>query len=193
MTTLLGKILNNLKDSNNTIFVTQERGKIPTIIHSKKLAKVDKFQASKIHAKKTLVMTINEKKYYIIEGYVTFRRYIKVTEKIETKKILYIFKKKIKSYINDETEILRVLNNENVEWKKDFDEPNSASYYYFWKPAYLIVGPRNSVEEISHQDFESLRHAFLRYKAKKKREHINKKEEFVKAKINNSVNKKTKN
>jgi len=188
MGVLLEKILKELGNTKNVISVNQQSEKLPKVIYSKKLPATDGFQASRIHTKKTLVMSANRNTYFIIEGYVTFKRYVKLTEKIEKHPYLIFFRKTVRTLISDEKEIISYLTNEKIDWKKDFDEVKLKTFYYFWKPTYLIIDSKENVEEITHKDFQNLKHSFLGYKSKIKRKYVKKKENIIKGKVSKLSN-----
>lgn len=184
------KILNALKDLSNIIFVESVEHYSQPNISSTKLPKYDKFFASKIYPKKVLKLIINDEVFIIINGYVTFRRNIKMSKSVSKKRLFLFFNKNVVTYTSDETQIIEYLKQEKIIYKKDFDEKRNVAFYYFWKVAHLIIS-QTGIEEIEHQQLRKIKHAITHYNVERKKITIKSKENDIIRKANDLLNNET--
>lgn len=184
------KILNALKDSMNIIFTESIEHYNQPNISSTKLPKCDKFFASKIYPKKVLKLIANDEVFIIINGYVTFRRNVKMTKTVSKKRTFLFFNKNVVTYASDETQIIEYLEKEKIIYRKDFDEKRNVAFYYFWKAAHLLIS-QTDIEEIDHQQLRKIRHAITHYNIERKKIIIKSKENGIIRKANDLLNNET--
>lgn len=183
-------IIKKLKNFHGSIY-TEELNKKFTIPSKSTLIEYPEFfTASDILSHKNTKLSANGEKFILIEGYVTFRRYVKMQKVITKRKgLLRFFSSDKISYNSDENEIVDYLKNRNVKFTKDFDDEKLASYFYYWLPVYFIVDEKgNQSEEISRKQLKAIEHKIKVYRNYKRRQFIKKKEESIRNKANKFKN-----
>lgn len=166
---LIEIILNNLISGKELISIKYSQIKLPIEIEAKRLPQIEKFSKSKIFAKKIIHLTVGNVTFHIIDGYITYKRYIEVKE-IKKRNSILFFKHKTK-YITDEDAILSIIKKYKCIAKKDFDEKKNVPFYYIWMPAYAITD-LEKYEEINHNEYKQIQRKFNHYKLKIKRKLI---------------------
>ncbi|MCK9574633.1 MAG: hypothetical protein WC979_01870 [Candidatus Pacearchaeota archaeon] len=182
-------ILKQLGSTKNVIKVNPSTTKLTKNIYTK-LSPLAGFTPSKFHPKKNLQMIINDSEMYLIlEGYVTCRRYIETKEIKPTGFFAKIFNRESK-FISDEKDIIKQLDDEQIHYKKDFDDKKSCAFYYYWMPTNFLVSSE-SHEELTHLEFKQIHQKFLKYKTKVKKNIIKAKEQKLRKKAEDIANGKT--
>ena len=182
-------ILKQLASTKNVIKVNASTAKLTKNVFTK-LTPLTGFTPSKFHSRKTLQMNINDSEsYLIIEGYVTCRRYIETTEIKPTGFFAKLFNRESK-FVSNEKEIVKQLDDEQIHYKKDFDDKKSCAFYFYWMPTNFLIST-DSHEELTHLEFKQIHQKFLKYKTKVKKNILKAKEHKLRNKAEDIANGKT--
>jgi hypothetical protein len=174
-------IIKSLDNAKHKIYVESTKPQMPKHVHTSHLPEHEGFIASRLHARKTIDLVIKNEHFYIIDGYVSYKRPVKHLKNISYERKFLFFKKRIVTYTTDEEEILKYFKDNKISYKKDFDEETLNAFYYFWKPAYAIM-THSEYEEIDKRQFSMIRQKFQVYKVKVMRKKIKEKENYIKNK-----------
>lgn len=163
-------ILKRLVAGNDPITVKYSQDKLPITIKSSKLPEIEKFTKSKIFSRRIMNLSIGDKTYLIVDGYITYKRYVDMKEVQKTRSFI-IFKKTTTVFESDEEDIKKIIAKYKLIAKKGYDEKLNKSFYYIWMPAYVITDLINH-EEIQHNEFKQIQRKFNKYKMALKRKLI---------------------